>query len=271
MCPTDTLDIMQELSSSRQACGEVLTPAALAEGMKIRGERRCNECGATWSYYETGSVECPGCGSIHSVGIDERTEQTDKPTDFDLSPARKMIDEQPLKDVASLAKSDAREYVRSRGFISRGEIRPLDERYVAAQELAYAAAEIERRYDLDENGDEAFYFLSLLRGADVGDRPPAEEVPHSMRFARGLAAAASVRIYRQDVLSWLADDSTPVCRILEMLGEHVKRIEALDGDVSPESADTLVFAARDAGTFVREDEEGALSRATDRLARLDVR
>jgi DNA-directed RNA polymerase subunit RPC12/RpoP len=41
--------------------------------MKIRGERECKDCGARWSYYETGSVSCPECGSRRSVGVDDRT------------------------------------------------------------------------------------------------------------------------------------------------------------------------------------------------------
>lgn len=239
--------------------------------MKIRGERRCNDCGGTWSYYETGSVECPSCGSIHSVGIDEPSQQTDKPVEFDLSPARTLVGERPIRDVAAEATNVCRTYVNARGFISGGELRVLDERYVAARELTGVATEIGRRHDLDEESDEAFYFLSLLRGADVGERPPAGEVPDSMWFARGLAAAAAVRTYRQEVRSWLEDDRDPVRRTLETLGEHVKRLEALDGEVSPETADGIVQAARDVGSYLIEGDETALVNADDRLARLDGR
>ncbi len=56
-------------------------------------ERECTECGTRWSYYETGSIGCPACGSLHSVGLDERTEHTDLRVEFDLTPVRADIDE----------------------------------------------------------------------------------------------------------------------------------------------------------------------------------
>ena len=39
--------------------------------MKVRGRRECEACGARWSYFDTGEVTCPDCGSLHSVGLDD--------------------------------------------------------------------------------------------------------------------------------------------------------------------------------------------------------
>lgn len=234
--------------------------------MKIRGERRCKECSTTWSYYETGSVACPTCGSVHSVGVDEPTHQTDKPVELDLTAARNAIDERPLSEAAELARDEARAYARSRGFISGGDLRGLTDNYVAALELAYAAAEIERRLDVTD--DEEFYFLSLLREADAGDRPPASDVPDSMRHARGLASASAVREYRREAVDWLDGEQSDARQTLESLDEHGKRIEALDGDVSPETADALVAATREVGAFLRSDDVDALASARERLERL---
>lgn len=235
--------------------------------MKIRGERRCKDCETTWTYYETGSVACPDCGSLHSVGVDERKRQTDRPVDLDLTRARNAAAEKPVSEVATLVRDETRAYARARGFVSGGDLRPLTETYVAALELAYAAAALERRRDVDEDDEGAFYFYSLLRGADVGERPPASEVPPSLRHARGLAAAAAVRKYRREATASL-DEHDPARGTLETLGEHGKRIEALDGEVSPETADELVAAAREVGTYLRDGNADALASARERLARL---
>lgn len=241
--------------------------------MNIRGERRCKDCGTTWSYADTGSIDCPSCGSRHSIGVDERTRQTDKPVAFDLTAARNATDDRPLQEVATLAKEESRAYTRTRGFISAGDLRPLSETYVAAMELAYAAATIERSHDVSEEDPEGFYLYSLLRGADEGERPSASEVPKSMHHARGLAAAAAVRAYRTDALDWLDGEdrqaeTKTARRTLETLGDHGKRIEALDGEIAPESADELVRAAREVGTHLREGDEASLASARERLARL---
>lgn len=236
--------------------------------MNIRGERRCKDCGTTWSYADTGSIECPNCGSRLSVGVDERALQTDKPVEFDLTAARNATDDRTLQEVATIARGESRAYVRARGFISEGELRPLSETYVAAQELAYASAAIERSHGVSEDDPEGFYFYSLLRGADAGERPPANEVPESMHHARGLAAAAAVRDYRQDATDWLDGERGDARRTLEMLGDHGKRVEALDGEVAPEAADALVVAAREIGTALREGDDQSLASARERLARL---
>ena len=92
-----------------------------------------------------------------------------------------------------------------------------------------------------------------------------------MREPRGLAVADAVETYRRELRTW-ADgrDLTPTERSLfESLGDHVTRIKMLDGDVAPQSADSLLEAVRDLGVGIRERDESALGRAGDRLDRLE--
>ncbi|WP_394742513.1 DUF7117 family protein [Natronococcus roseus] len=236
--------------------------------MKIRGERECTECGTRWSYYETGSVGCPGCGSLRSVGLDDRTEHTDLSVEFDLTSVRNDIDEASVDDLAKRARDRAREHTKRRGFINAGNLRDLDDRYLAAAELRHVADVVGRRRDLEDR--EELYFLSLLRGADAGERPATDEVPPTLRGARGLAYANAVREYRRDVRNWTQDrELTGAERgALETLGDHVKRIRMLDGDVDPETAERLLEATRDLANGLRGDEL-AFTQAQDRLEELE--
>ncbi len=261
--------------------------------MKVRGQRECKDCGARWSYYETGSVECPDCGSLRSVGVeDERNLHTDTPVEFDLTEVREDVDARPLREVADRAGDLAGEYVRKRGFVRGGDLRPLDDAYLAAQELRHAADVVGRGLDLSD--DEEWYFLALLRGADAasdrdGDRHPADgdqrpapdEVPESMHPIRGLAYADAVAEYRREMADWLDEqdaesgeserrvwDRTQARDALETLGDHVKRVQALDGDVDADTAELLVAATRDVSRYLREGDEDALVSARDRFGRL---
>lgn len=235
--------------------------------MKVRGERECTDCGTRWSYYETGRVECPDCGSIVSVGVDERTRHTASAESLDLTTARELVEsEQPLRRAAERAVDLCTEFVRGYGFIHAGTLQDLDETYLAAMELRHVAGRLARRMRVGD--DEEYYFLDLLRGADRGERPARETVPTSLRGARGLAYATAVREYRADLRDYLEDHPDPPARgRLEALDEHSKRVRALDGDVPPETAERLVEAARDLGSYLR-GEEAALARAEDRLDRL---
>ncbi|MFC7079809.1 DUF7117 family protein [Halorussus caseinilyticus] len=248
--------------------------------MKVRGQRECNDCGARWSYYETGSVECPDCGSLRSVGVDsERRLHTDSPAEFDLTEVRQDVDARPLREVADRAGETAREYVRKRGFVRGGNLRPLDDTYLAAHELRHAADVVGRGLDLSD--DEEWYFLALLRGADAetdpdasetdaDKRPAPGEVPESMHPVRGLAYADAVAEYRRELSDWTDEEAVgPNGRdALETLGEHVKRVQALDGDVDADAAELLVAAARDVGRYLREGDDDALVSARDRFGRL---
>ena len=264
--------------------------------MKVRGERECRECGARWSYYETGSVECPDCGALRSVGVGAMTAHTDAPATFDLTPhrarfgdARGTLPEEGVDDL----KADLREYARKRGFIRGGELLPLDDTYLAARELLEAVDLYDRLRDPTDRDRE--YLLALLAGADEGDRPETEAVPDSLREARGMAAVRAVDEYRSDLLAFLDElseaengeqgdddapaptvsvfgDDPPLARIdptgepLERLRDRVKRVEALAGDVPPTDADALVDAADALGEYVRTGDETALDHARDRLS-----
>lgn len=237
--------------------------------MKIRGERECQECGTQWSYYETGSVVCPSCGSLRSVGLDDRTEHTASAVSLELSPVRELVDEQPLAEVADEAAAVCREYVRKSGFVKGGDLQPLDDTYLAAAELAQAGAEVAHSLRLSD--DEEYYFFSLLRGADAGDRPPADDVPTSMRSVRGLAYARAVEDYRADLRRYLDENPDPTAqRLLSTLRDQQKRIEALDGDVSPRAAGELVYVVRAIARALLDDDETALTEARRRLDEFDI-
>ena len=205
------------------------------------------------------------------MGVEERRLHTDTPAELDFSSHRRAAEEGRVTDTADDLKSDLREYVHKRGFVSGGDLRPLDETYLAARELLHAVDVYARLRDPVD--DEQMYVLSLLRDADAeeGRRPAAAEVPDSMVEARGLAVAESVDDFRSDVGSWLDDRATddPDARdVLESLRAQVKRIEALQGDVPVRESDALVAAARDLGAYLAHDDLNALATAQDRLDRL---
>lgn len=241
--------------------------------MRIRGERECNDCGTRWSYYETGSVHCPNCGSLHSVGTDERTQHTASTATLDLSSARNQLDANTddgsdTRAAAERAAENCRAFVRQHGFIDAGDLQTLDDTYLAALELRYVAEELARAMRISD--EEEGYFLSLLAGADRGERPPPENVPESMRAASGLACATAVEAYRRDASTYLeAHPDSEARATFGTLAEHTKRVQALDGDVPPETAARLVRVAREVGTSLREDDEDALSTARERLSRFE--
>ncbi|MEF8851056.1 MAG: TFIIB-type zinc ribbon-containing protein [Haloarculaceae archaeon] len=237
--------------------------------MKVRGERECKDCGTHWSYYDTGSVVCPGCGSIRSVGLDDRAEHTATTASLDLTTVRGLVDEVTLAELAEEVESVSADYVRRVGFIHGGDLLALDDVYLAASELRHVAADLGRSMRVSDA--EERYFFALLAGADEGDRPAPAEVPDSLRSARGLAAAAAVDTYGTEMRRYLEDapDRT-VSRLLGTLDEHRKRVAALDGDVTPRTAERLVRVAVDLGRAVAEDDEASLARAQERLEELSV-
>lgn len=237
--------------------------------MRVRGNRECRECGEQWSYFETGSPSCPACGSLSSRAVDdERTRHTDAPVELSLESAAGAIDEHDLTDLAERAADACRRYVSRRGFLDAGELRPLDDRYLAAAELRAVGDHLTATMEPDPAAEA--YFYDLLAAAPDGGRPEAEAVPRSLRGARGLAVAECVGDYRRAVARWLADrDREGSVPELGQLATHERRMLALDGEVEPQVAETLVAAARDLGTAATEDDPAARERATARLAGLD--
>ena len=258
--------------------------------MKVRGERECTDCGTRWSYYDTGEVACPDCGSLRSVGIEpDRKRHTDAPATLDLSRFREAIaDAEPgrgadadlegIDEIAVELGSTLREYLRKRGFIRGGELLPLDDTYLAARELL-EVVDVYRRLRVPDEAS-SLYLLELLEGVDDGDRPDTDSVPPQLASARGLAVATVVEAYRDEMVTYLGDrekatgtgdealgtDGTDVTTVLGRLRDRTKRVRALDGDVDPAEAETLVDAAREIGAFLRKDDLDALARAHDRLA-----
>lgn len=235
--------------------------------MKVRGRRECTACGERWSYFETGGVECPACGSVRSVAVDDQpTLHTVGHAELDLSEARAAVDGRPLREVAELATGACRPFLNERGFVDAGELRPLDDITVAAAELRQTADRVRRSMTPDEAAER--YLLELLRIAPEGQRPA--DVPEGLQGARGLAAAGAVDRYRADLARYLDEHPDPAARrVLGFLRDHCRRVEALDGAVPVETADRLVAAARDLGAYLR-GEEAALARAEDRLSRTEA-
>ncbi|MFB6153857.1 MAG: TFIIB-type zinc ribbon-containing protein [Halodesulfurarchaeum sp.] len=233
--------------------------------MEFRGERECQECHTRWSYFETGSVTCPECGSIRSVGVDERRRHTDRADSLDLAEARRIAGERTLREAAATAEEAARDYVSAKGFIHAGELEPLDETYLAAQELRHVSARVGRSLSLSD--EEQRYFISLLEGASDGERPDPGDVPASMKGARGLATASALRAYRDDLRTWLEDTEVvgEATSLVETLGDHVRRVRALDGEIDPADAERLVTAGRSLGAYLRTGEASELERARTAL------
>jgi len=236
--------------------------------MKIRGTRECQSCGTQWSYYETGSPNCPSCGSLRSVGLDEtRREHTDSPAELPLEPIRRRLANDSLNAVAAELKTQLRAYIRKRGFISGGELKPLDSRYLAAYELLHVTDLVDRRRQPTDA--EQLFVFELLAAIDTDEWPPAAELPTSLEDARGLAVAEAVETYRRELRTWLEDHPDQAARsTLGSLREQTKRAEALQGGIPPSTATGLVAAARGIGQYLRTDDESALASAQDRLNRL---
>ena len=237
-------------------------------GMKIRGTRECQSCHHQWSYYETGSVACPNCGAMRSVGLDEvRHQHTDSPAELDLEPVRSRLATESVADVVDELKGTVRTYTRKRGFITGGELRELDDRYLAARELLHAADLVARSREPTEA--ESLYVLALLKAADSGTWPPDTELPDSLTAARGLAVAESLEAYRHDLRTWLNDHPDPeASKTLGTLRDQLKRADALQGEIPLDTAADLVTAAREIGQYLRTEDTDALASARDRLQRL---
>jgi uncharacterized Zn finger protein (UPF0148 family) len=240
--------------------------------MQVRGERECTDCGAHWSYYETGSVVCPACGSVRSVGRDERALHTAGRADLDLSTARRFAVDDDDRGAAREARDTAREYLAARGFVEGGGLLDLDDRFLIAAELRVVADLIERGLDVREA--ELAHFLALLRAADEdGERPRPESVPERLRGARGLAYANAVGTYRRDLRAWLEtgseDPAVVPDDLLERLDHHLSRVEALDGEVPPAAAERLVEVGRALGRACRDGDADALATARSALDALE--
>jgi hypothetical protein len=232
--------------------------------MKVRGRRKCKECGHRWSYYDTGSVACPNCESLRSVGVDERTRHTDSGGRLDLADHRATVEEEGIAAAADDLKSTLREYARRRGFVHAGDLLVLDDAFLGAHELLHAVDVYTRTREPSEA--EELYLLALLTRTDADERLPPAEVPESMTAARGLGYANALREYRRDALTYLDDEPDPAARrAFGRLAERVKRVRALEGDVSVEESESLVRVARELGEYLREDDESALATATNRL------
>ena len=235
--------------------------------MKVRGERECQSCGTRWSYYETGSVACPNCDDLRSVGVDDRTVHTDAAVTLDLSGHRDRVGDAretlPDSGVDDL-QSDLREYCRKRGFVDGGRLAPLDETYLAARELLEAVDCFERLRDPTDADRE--YVLALLAGAETGDRPATEDVPEPLREARGMATVRVVGAYRTDALDLLGELEHAADRA-DTPGEADHEEEGATDD--PDGAPTVTVKGSNPEARVGPARD-AFEGLRDRVARVDA-
>lgn len=239
--------------------------------MEVRGERECKECGTRWSYYETGSPACPSCGSLYSVGRGERALHTDRPVELDLTKALEAFEEDPA-DAGRIAEKRAGTYLRKRGFLSGGSLRPLTETYLAAWEVREVARELRRGGGLrPETGLDLSYIRTLFEDANRGQRPGPAAVPDSMRQTHGLAIEAAISDYLADLDAWV-DANEPGVDLRGAryrLDNHRRRLRALDGAIPPEQAEGLVIAARSIGAALAEDRIASVEAAIETLDGLE--
>lgn len=216
--------------------------------MRVRGVRSCNECETEWSYFDTGSIVCPQCGSIASVGLGDRRLHTDAPVRLEL-PIESIDDPTTIEDVADIIERRCRRYRNRRGFIRGGELRRLDDQFLLAHELLEIAADHRRQGRSSPRSDAALgYDLSILDAVIRNGRPPdPDEVPRERHRHRGLGHSLALGSYLRDLKAWLetnegTDDGPRV--LIGEIEEHLRRIEALEGDVEPREVDGLVHAVR---------------------------
>jgi len=205
---------------------------------------------------------------MRSVGVDEdRQTHTGTLAELDLEPVRRTLASEPLDNVVDDLKDRLRSYTRKRGFITGGELQPLDDRYLAARELLHAA-DIAAR-SREPSDAEELYVLELLGGAESGEWPPETDLPDSLAAARGMGVADAVEAYRRDLRTWLRDHPDPeATKTLGSLRDQLKRAEALQGEITPATAAELVASTREIGDSLRRDDVDALASARDRLKRL---
>lgn len=237
--------------------------------MKVRGERECQSCGTRWSYYKTGSVACPSCGDLRSVGVDDRTVHTDAAVTLDLSGHRDRVGDArgtlPTSGVDNL-QSDLREYCRKRGFVDGGRLAPLDETYLAARELLEAVDCFERlRAPTDADRE---YLLALLAGAEAGDRPATEDVPETLREARGMASVRAVEAYRADALDFL-DELESAADRAETTDDPDNGGDETDSDDDADTAPTVTAEGTTPEVRVAPARD-AFEGLRDRVTRVDA-
>lgn len=236
--------------------------------MRIRGRRECTDCGREWSYYETGAVTCPDCGSPFSVGRDERTQHTDAAVELDLAAERAAVEEEPLGDVLAAAAETCREYRRRSGFIRAGALREPTAVDLVASEIVHLAGAVRGRDGFEPATAE--YALSLLAVPGEGSRPPPERVPADVRESRALGVADVVAEYVAAARRWDgADPADRVAALLERVEDHRRRVQAIGGDLPPASAEALLEALRDCHATMTGADDAAVARGHERLERLE--
>jgi hypothetical protein len=249
--------------------------------MEIRGQRQCSECGQEWSYFDTGQVACPACGSLKSVGRGQRETHTDSAVELDLSNHQQALDsETDITTITDDLTTTLRDYIRQRGFLNGGTLQAPDETLLSAAELLHAVDVLDRRRrPTDET---RLYVTKLLAGTDDGYRPTPDSVPTSMTAARGLAYTEILSRFHQDFGKWLSEESSimsvstegttatrdselSVSQLRERFRTYLTRSEALQGDIPVETSEIFLTVARKLHEGAVNDDIDALEIARTEL------
>ncbi|MDY7082388.1 MAG: hypothetical protein SXQ77_08310 [Halobacteria archaeon] len=189
--------------------------------MEIRGERECLDCGSTWSYFDTKSVESVGGEEMDSDSVLGELRMDD------VIPRLGTEFEDALED----AEENCRSYVSRQGFIKGGELQPPSPRFVMACEIIEIADALLRPMRREITEDERLYVVDMIHGLKEGEPPAPDERPESLDTYHNLAVARTVEDYAREVSRYVRNSSEK-----ELPGEieeartKAKRTKATEGE-----------------------------------------
>ena len=239
--------------------------------MRARGRRKCHSCGTLWSYFDAGSITCPSCGSARSEGTDtEPVLHTAGAATFDPTGIRQLLEAEDITTAIRELEPRCRVYLRDAGFIDHGTLLPLEDSVVAIAELLESATHLDMPQAAPPSVELEAYLFDLVESAMGGPRPGGEAVPDQARHIRALGVARAVRMYFGECHRWMRARKRNGHPAIGAVRTHIARIEALEGDIDPSSAEAILDATRAIGEGLRHDDVDHFTRAESQLADLRV-
>ncbi|MFB6186034.1 MAG: hypothetical protein ABEI86_04100 [Halobacteriaceae archaeon] len=239
------------------------------DNMEIKGYRECRECGHQWSYYETGNIQCPECGSIKSTGIDERRLHTNTPVEIDITSIQSLVSNDEFRQAGQLAAEEARNYTIRRGFIQEGELIQCDDRIFSCHELRNLGNYINRTTSITDETE--YYFIETIQAVKNKGRPDQQAIPMKLRSIRGLAYARTAKDYLNAVMTWVeyTDQQPPSRGVFERTKENIKRVEALDGDISVRDSERIYEIVTNLYSYCTTGEVSTYEQIEEYLSNLE--